>query len=251
PAVAISNRKSPAVMGPGSKRRSGDPSKAPPTRAPQARVAARTAARCWGRRPGTVRPARMRVISKPWPVTADSARAVRTIWPPPSPWEPSREMSRDALTRPAFVAGAGSGRVRDPPRALLGYEVPGRGVEVAKAGDVREQRLAGQRVGLGREETLYGNHRPLRPGPLQADPEDRLQDVGGQDPHPVRGPVGDPYRDALDGHPAVVPGLHQILPEVQLREQDVTQRRGRFVFGAVQTATNQRDGVRLRHVAPD
>ena len=42
----------PPTTAPGSKRRSGEPSKAPCTSAPQTSAAARTAARCWGRRPG-------------------------------------------------------------------------------------------------------------------------------------------------------------------------------------------------------
>jgi hypothetical protein len=79
PAVSISNRKSPGESSPGSNRMSGDPSKAPPTLAWQIMAAARTAATCCGRRPGRSRPARMRVISKPWPVMTETASAVRRI----------------------------------------------------------------------------------------------------------------------------------------------------------------------------
>jgi len=66
PAVPISKRNSPAAMGPGSNRRSGEPSNAPLTLAAQAIPTARTAARCCGSRPGRGRRARIPVISKPW-----------------------------------------------------------------------------------------------------------------------------------------------------------------------------------------
>ena len=73
PAVAISKRNSPARDRPGLEAQVGRAVEGPARRAPQTRAAARTAARCWGRRPGTGRRARIRVISNPWPVTADRA----------------------------------------------------------------------------------------------------------------------------------------------------------------------------------
>src|SRR3989344_3565225 len=55
-------------------------------------MAACTQARCWRISPGLGRPARMRVMCRGRPVTMDSARPVRRIWPPPSPVEPSRSI---------------------------------------------------------------------------------------------------------------------------------------------------------------
>ncbi|RLC90169.1 MAG: hypothetical protein DRI79_05485 [Chloroflexi bacterium] len=49
------------------------------------RAAARTPVRCWGWRPGFLRPARMCSMRVGWPVRAASASAERSTWPPPSP----------------------------------------------------------------------------------------------------------------------------------------------------------------------
>jgi hypothetical protein len=58
--------------------------------APLIAAAARTADRCCGKRPGLRRPARMLWRRKARTVIVDRLSAVRSIWPPPSPWEPSR-----------------------------------------------------------------------------------------------------------------------------------------------------------------
>src|SRR5688572_17702 len=124
-------------MEPGSKRRSGDPSNAPPTLAPETIVAARTAARCCGRSPGTGRRARILTISNGWPVTVERARAVRRIWPPPSPWEPSR-VSTGTTHRRRPGRGWRLGEDLDPRRGR--DEVPGGRGHAAIGGlVVREQ----------------------------------------------------------------------------------------------------------------
>ena len=65
--------------------------------APQSAPTARTAATCWALRPGDSRPARMFVILSEDSMIAESATAVRSTWPPPSPTEPSIETTRADL----------------------------------------------------------------------------------------------------------------------------------------------------------
>src|SRR5580704_7431928 len=60
-------------------------------------AAALTAVRCCRSKPGFSRPARMFSIRKGWPVTMERARAVRRIWPPPSPMEPSMVIKLDIM----------------------------------------------------------------------------------------------------------------------------------------------------------
>src|SRR5688572_2488737 len=134
-------------MAPGSKRRSGEPSNAPPTLAPDTIVAARTAARCCERRPGMGRRARIFTIWKGWPVTVERVSAVRRICPPPSPTDPSRVNIGNAGPQPLAVLGsrrAGNEvtrRLRQPPAASL---------------EVRQEGGLGERVREGRQEALYG-----------------------------------------------------------------------------------------------
>src|SRR5688572_8109800 len=133
PAVAISKRNSPGERGPGSKRRSGDPSYAPLTLALHTRAIARTAATCWGRRPGTERRARILVISKGRAVTAERARAVRRTCPPPSPEDPSMEIRDTPKASPEGVLPGASRRLEaiagglKIAQALRGDEVAGDG----------------------------------------------------------------------------------------------------------------------------
>ncbi len=72
-----------------------EPTEPPTTSAPPSIAAASTALRCWGRRPGLSRLARILTIRNGRPVRSDSVRAVRRIWPPPSPLEPSSVTSFD------------------------------------------------------------------------------------------------------------------------------------------------------------
>src|SRR5436190_6900381 len=60
-------------------------------------VAAFTAVRCWRRRPGLARPARIFSMRNAVPVTSDRPRAVRRICPPPSPCEPSISSTASSL----------------------------------------------------------------------------------------------------------------------------------------------------------
>src|ERR1017187_10871174 len=62
---------------------------APVTSAQPTVFAASTAVRCCLSKPGFWRLARICSIRNGWPVTRDSAKDVRRIWPPPSPAEPS------------------------------------------------------------------------------------------------------------------------------------------------------------------
>src|SRR5215475_5285706 len=55
-------------------------------------AAAFTAVRCCLSNPGFLRPARILSIRNGWPVNSESPSAVRRIWPPPSPNEPSIEI---------------------------------------------------------------------------------------------------------------------------------------------------------------
>jgi hypothetical protein len=60
---------------------------APSTWAALISAAASTAFRCWGFMPGCGRRARIWISRMAWPVITDRARALRRIWPPPSPNE--------------------------------------------------------------------------------------------------------------------------------------------------------------------
>ena len=57
-------------------------------------AAASTAERCCGRSPGLSRLSRILAIRNGRPVRSESVRAVRRIWPPPSPREPSSSTGR-------------------------------------------------------------------------------------------------------------------------------------------------------------
>ncbi len=67
-----------------------EPSRSPDTAAPLMAAAARTADRCWGKRPALRRPARMLTRRNARAAIVDRLSAVRSIWPPPSPKDPSR-----------------------------------------------------------------------------------------------------------------------------------------------------------------
>lgn len=73
----------------GAKVSSVEPSRSPETTAPLIAAAALTAERCCGNNPGLRRPARMFSSRKGRVVTLDRLKAVRKIWPPPSPYDPS------------------------------------------------------------------------------------------------------------------------------------------------------------------
>src|SRR3989475_13224510 len=55
----------------------------------QSSATACKAVTCWDASPGTGRPARIRTTRTGVAVRADKATAIRTSWPPPSPWAPS------------------------------------------------------------------------------------------------------------------------------------------------------------------
>ena len=96
------------------KRRVVAPRSAAVTSALQRRAAGQTAARCWAASPGFGLHARMRSMIKRRPVITDKASAVRSIWPPPSPCEPSMTISgasvmpRLRVACKAAINGAGS-----------------------------------------------------------------------------------------------------------------------------------------------
>ena len=104
PAEPIEKVYSPGFTFPGVNESSRDEIAAPSTVAPQIVVAALTAVRCWRSRPGFSRPARMFSIRNGWPVTIDRPRAVRRIWPPPSPMEPSMRIMDSVVLRNQFQA---------------------------------------------------------------------------------------------------------------------------------------------------
>lgn len=88
---ATSNVKRPRRGGwVGAKSSSVDPSRSPETTAPLIVAAALTAERCCDNNPGLRRPARMFSRRKARVVTLDRLKAVRNIWPPPSPYDPSK-----------------------------------------------------------------------------------------------------------------------------------------------------------------
>ena len=66
-----------------------EPRRSPDTAAPLIAADALTAERCCGSRPGFRRPARMFTRRMCRAVMIERLRAVRRIWPPPSPCEPS------------------------------------------------------------------------------------------------------------------------------------------------------------------
>ena len=83
---AMSNVWSPGLTSPpGSNSISVEAILAPSTRALHRSDIANTPDRCWGINPGLVRCARISFMENGFPVSADSARAVLSIWPPPSP----------------------------------------------------------------------------------------------------------------------------------------------------------------------
>ena len=89
PAVPISTLWLPPRISPGEKVISEDPGVAPDVLASQMPASAIMARACCAARPGLDRPCRILVMRTGFPVTAERATAVRTIWPPPSPNEPS------------------------------------------------------------------------------------------------------------------------------------------------------------------
>ena len=66
-----------------------DPTPPPSRRPPHIFCSILQAARCWGLSPGVFRLCLILSTSTGLPVIQESARAVRTVWPPPSPREPS------------------------------------------------------------------------------------------------------------------------------------------------------------------
>ena len=77
-----------------------DPTVAPSTVASPMVWAAFTQVRCCARRPGLLRPARTFSRMNGRPVARESVKALRTIWPPPSPDPPSiRTGSRSIRAR--------------------------------------------------------------------------------------------------------------------------------------------------------
>ena len=89
PAVPTANRQLPGVTISGRNSSVCELMSAPATSAQPTVFAASTAVRCCLSKPGFWRLARIRSIRNGWPVTRDSVKDVRRIWPPPSPSEPS------------------------------------------------------------------------------------------------------------------------------------------------------------------
>jgi hypothetical protein len=85
PAVPMSNRYVPPVSLRGVNVNEAVRGSSPSVSAVQTSATARTAARCCGASPGLPRFARALTMRMAFPVTAESATAVRTSWPPPSP----------------------------------------------------------------------------------------------------------------------------------------------------------------------
>ncbi len=78
----------------GANRMRWDSSAAPSTLAFDTAAAAWSAARCGRCSPGVVRRARIFSSANGFPVTSESASAVRTMWPPPSPFDASMVSTR-------------------------------------------------------------------------------------------------------------------------------------------------------------
>src|SRR2546428_12720407 len=76
-------------MVPGRNSRVDEPTSTPFISPLQSSATACMAVTCWDARPGTGRPARIRTTRTGVAVSADKAAAIRTSWPPPSPWAPS------------------------------------------------------------------------------------------------------------------------------------------------------------------
>ena len=89
PAVPISMDRSRGVQALGENVNSQAPTALPVTVAAPSSAADSTAFWCWGRRPGLSRLARILTMRNGRPVNSASVNAVRRIWPPPSPRDPS------------------------------------------------------------------------------------------------------------------------------------------------------------------
>src|SRR5712691_11017951 len=76
-------------MAPGRNSMVDEPTSTPFISPLQSSATACMAVTCWDARPGTGRPARIRTTRTGVAVSADKATAIRTNWPPPSPWAPS------------------------------------------------------------------------------------------------------------------------------------------------------------------
>src|SRR5262245_55098197 len=104
-------------------------------------AAAFTAVRCCRSNPGFLRPARIFSIRNGWPVNSESPNAVRRIWPPPSPNEPSIEIISHQSQMPEYGAarrraGKDVWLIACFARILLGYALYDRAwVATAENGD--------------------------------------------------------------------------------------------------------------------
>ena len=125
---------------------------APETSAAHTAAAERIAVKCWAARPGFGRPDLMLSMRNGRPVMAESDMAVRSIWPPPSPREPSISSSPFAETghKPPCSA-APEGGLGLACEALAMTLIAGRIMKRHEPLDVGEAR---QRAGLVRREML-------------------------------------------------------------------------------------------------
>src|SRR5207249_1029628 len=183
----------------------------------------------------------MRVMWKAWPVAADKDSAARMIWPPPSPWAPSRWITDGAS---AIAVLRRADRPLLLPAGPKRNEVPGRRPEHAAVLflEVAQECFLGLRIRLRREEPLHRDRDAVRAGTLQAQANDRLQLLGREARVPRPRFLGHPDRNLFDPDLPAVAGLHEIAPELELGQGDVTKSLYRVQWaGTVETAAHQRD----------